>query len=285
MRVAAVGLAGLLLSGRMAAAAGTPRPAPSAVPVAYLVVEAESGTVLAEKEAHLRWPPASMTKMMTVLIAMERVRDGAATLADPVHVSAWASRIGGSQVYLSEGETFPLGEMLKAIMIASANDAAVAVAFARERDGSWAVAAVPRLTTRLAPPGEFPLGQKSWGGQGGLVLPEGSPADWTNAITGEVIHASGAKGRRYALPNSTIHIHQPWGGAQGQAVDIEIEARRIMRERGRLNEILSKNTGQPIDRIIHDTDRNYYMDAPEAVEYGLIDEVLVGAAKDKEAKK
>ena len=103
-------------------------PAPSAVAVAYLVVEAETGTVLAEKEAHKRWPPASMTKMMTVLIAMERVRDGAATLDEPVHVSAWASRIGGSQVYLSEGETFSLGEMLKAIMIASANDAAVAVA-------------------------------------------------------------------------------------------------------------------------------------------------------------
>lgn len=105
------------------------------------------------------------------------------------------------------------------------------------------------------------------------------------ASMGTVLLSSGARGRRYALPNSTIHIHQPWGGAQGQAVDIEIEARRIMRERGRLNEILSKNTGQPIDRIIHDTDRNYYMDAPEAVEYGLIDEVLVGAAKDKEAKK
>ncbi len=105
------------------------------------------------------------------------------------------------------------------------------------------------------------------------------------ASMGTVLLSSGAKGRRYALPNSTIHIHQPWGGAQGQAVDIEIEARRIMRERGRLNEILSKNTGQPIDRIIHDTDRNYYMDAPEAVEYGLVDEVLVGSSKDKEVKK
>ncbi len=94
------------------------------------------------------------------------------------------------------------------------------------------------------------------------------------ASMGTVLLSAGQKGRRYALPNSTIHIHQPWGGAQGQAVDIEIEARRIMRERERLNEILSKHTGQPIDRIIHDTDRNYYMDAPAAVEYGLIDEVL-----------
>ncbi len=94
------------------------------------------------------------------------------------------------------------------------------------------------------------------------------------ASMGTVLLSAGQKGRRYALPNSTIHIHQPWGGAQGQAVDIEIEARRIMRERERLNEMLSKNTGQPLERIVHDTDRNYYMDASEAVEYGLIDEVL-----------
>ncbi len=106
------------------------------------------------------------------------------------------------------------------------------------------------------------------------------------ASMGTVLLSSGAKGRRYALPNSTIHIHQPWGGAQGQAVDIEIEARRIMRERERLNQLLARNTGQPLERIIHDTDRNYYMDAAEAVEYGLIDEVLVSAKAEKlEAKK
>ncbi len=99
------------------------------------------------------------------------------------------------------------------------------------------------------------------------------------ASMGTVLLAAGQKGRRFALPNSTIHIHQPWGGAQGQAVDIEIEARRIMKERERLNEILAKHTGQPVDRIIHDTDRNYYMDPPAAVEYGLIDEVLQPANK------
>ncbi len=104
------------------------------------------------------------------------------------------------------------------------------------------------------------------------------------ASMGTVLLAAGEKGRRYALPNSTVHIHQPWGGAQGQAVDIEIEARRIMRERERLNEILAKHTGQPIDRIIHDTDRNYYMDAAAAVEYGLIDEVLSSAAKAEGAQ-
>ncbi len=104
-----------------ARAAGTP-------PVAYVVMDSDTGSVLAEHEPHKRWPPASMAKMMTVLIAMERVRDHQLSLDDPVRTSAWASRIGGSQVYLAEGESFPLREMLKAIMIASANDAAVAVA-------------------------------------------------------------------------------------------------------------------------------------------------------------
>lgn len=105
------------------------------------------------------------------------------------------------------------------------------------------------------------------------------------ASMGTVLLSAGAKGRRYALPNSTIHIHQPWGGAQGQAVDIEIEARRIMRERERLNQMLVQNTGQSLERIIHDTDRNYYMDAAEAVEYGLIDEVLHKQSAKKEEKK
>jgi ATP-dependent Clp protease protease subunit len=97
------------------------------------------------------------------------------------------------------------------------------------------------------------------------------------ASMGTVLLAAGAKGRRYALPNSTIHIHQPLGGTQGQAVDIAIDAKRIMHERERLNNILARHTGQPVERIAHDTDRNYYMDAPEAVEYGLIDEVLPSA--------
>lgn len=105
------------------------------------------------------------------------------------------------------------------------------------------------------------------------------------ASMGTVLLSAGAKGRRYALPNSTIHIHQPWGGAQGQAVDIEIEARRIMRERERLNQILSERTGQPLERIVHDTDRNYYMDSPEAVTYGLIDEVLVSTGKSEAKEK
>jgi ATP-dependent Clp protease protease subunit len=105
------------------------------------------------------------------------------------------------------------------------------------------------------------------------------------ASMGTVLLSAGAKGRRYALPNSTIHIHQPWGGVQGQAVDLEIEARRIMRERDRLNQLIAKHTGQPIERIVHDTDRNYYMDAAEAVEYGLIDEVLASPKVEKKEEK
>jgi ATP-dependent Clp protease protease subunit len=89
-----------------------------------------------------------------------------------------------------------------------------------------------------------------------------------------ILLCAGARGRRYALPNATVHIHQPWGGVQGQAVDIEIEARRILRERERLNEILAQNTGQPMERIVQDTDRNYWMTAQEAVAYGIVDEVL-----------
>jgi ATP-dependent Clp protease protease subunit len=94
------------------------------------------------------------------------------------------------------------------------------------------------------------------------------------ASMGTILLCAGTKGRRYALPNATIHIHQPWGGVQGQAVDIEIEARRILRERERLNQILSKHTGQPLERIVQDTDRNYWMSAEQAVQYGIIDEVL-----------
>ena len=94
------------------------------------------------------------------------------------------------------------------------------------------------------------------------------------ASMGTILLCAGTKGRRYGLPNATIHIHQPWGGVQGQAVDIEIEARRVIRERERLNQILSKHTGQALERIIQDTDRNYWMNAEEAVQYGIIDEVL-----------
>jgi len=89
-----------------------------------------------------------------------------------------------------------------------------------------------------------------------------------------VLLAAGAKGKRYVLPNSTVLIHQPLGGAEGQAADIEITAREILRLRRNIYEILAHHTGQPIERIMQDSDRNFYMSAPQAVEYGIVDEVL-----------
>ena len=95
--------------------------------------------------------------------------------------------------------------------------------------------------------------------------------------------SGGAKGKRYALPNSTIHMHQPLGGAQGQASDIEIAAREIIRLQEKLRTMLADNTGQPYDKIAVDTDRDYYLTAEQATEYGLIDEIL-GAKKEQEEK-
>jgi len=89
-----------------------------------------------------------------------------------------------------------------------------------------------------------------------------------------ILAAGGTKGQRYALPNSTIVIHQPAGGAQGQASDIEIQAREILRLRARINQALSDATGQPLEVIQRDTERDFYLDAYQAVEYGLVDKVL-----------
>jgi len=94
------------------------------------------------------------------------------------------------------------------------------------------------------------------------------------ASFGTVLLTAGSKGHRYALPNATIHMHQPLGGAQGQASDIEIQANEILRLKKRLNEILADSTGQPIEKINEDTNRDVYMTAEQAVEYGLIDHVL-----------
>lgn len=92
---------------------------------------------------------------------------------------------------------------------------------------------------------------------------------------GAVLLAAGTKGKRYALPNSTILIHQPLGGAEGQATDIEITAREILRLRTSLYDILVKHTGQTMERIKLDSDRNFYMTAQTAVEYGIVDDILV----------
>ena len=106
------------------------------------------------------------------------------------------------------------------------------------------------------------------------------------ASMGTLILAAGAAGKRYALPNSTIHMHQAVGGAQGQAADIEIAAREIMRMQDIIRNILVKHTGQPLDKIVHDTDRDFYLSAEQAVEYKLVDEILTGAPdKADESKK
>jgi len=97
------------------------------------------------------------------------------------------------------------------------------------------------------------------------------------ASMGTLLLCSGTKGKRYALPNSTIHMHQPIGGAQGQAADIEIAAREIIRMQQKLREIIAQHTGQPMEKITHDTDRDFYLSAEDAVEYGLVDEILVKA--------
>jgi len=99
------------------------------------------------------------------------------------------------------------------------------------------------------------------------------------ASMGTLLLCAGTKGKRYALPNSTIHLHQAVGGAQGQAADIEIAAREIMRMQEKIRSIIAKHTGQSMEKIAHDTDRDFYLDAQQAVEYGLIDEILAKPEK------
>jgi len=105
------------------------------------------------------------------------------------------------------------------------------------------------------------------------------------ASLGALLLASGAKGKRFALPNSRIMIHQPWGGVQGSAEDISRQTKEILRLREKVNEILSFHTGKPIEKIREDTDRDFFMSAQEAKEYGIVDEVIVSAKiKSKEEK-
>jgi ATP-dependent Clp protease protease subunit len=94
------------------------------------------------------------------------------------------------------------------------------------------------------------------------------------ASFGTVLLTAGTKGQRYALPHATIHMHQPLGGAQGQATEIEIQAREILRLKARLNEIMSKHTGQTLEVIERDTERDFFMSADQAVDYGLVDQVM-----------
>lgn len=99
------------------------------------------------------------------------------------------------------------------------------------------------------------------------------------ASMGALLLAAGTKGKRFALPNARVLIHQPMGGFQGQATEIDIHAREILKIRGRLNEILAKHTGQPLDKIAQDTERDYFMSGEEAKKYGLIDEVITRPPK------
>ena len=99
------------------------------------------------------------------------------------------------------------------------------------------------------------------------------------ASMGALLLCAGAKGKRFALPDARIMIHQPWGGAQGSAADISIQAREILRLRERLNQILVKHTGKTLEKVEKDTDRDYFMSAEEAKEYGIVDEVIYGKPK------
>ncbi|WP_282033234.1 ATP-dependent Clp endopeptidase proteolytic subunit ClpP [Metabacillus indicus] len=99
------------------------------------------------------------------------------------------------------------------------------------------------------------------------------------ASFGALLLLAGTKGKRFALPNSEIMIHQPLGGARGQAAEIEISARRILKLREHINKIIAERTGQPIEKVARDSDRDYYLSAAEAKEYGIIDEIIVSKSK------
>jgi ATP-dependent Clp protease, protease subunit len=112
-----------------------------------------------------------------------------------------------------------------------------------------------------------------------ITNPVSTVAVGVTASFGTVLLTAGTKGRRFALPNATIHMHQPLGGAQGQATDIEIQAKQILQLKARLNGIMAKHTGQTLEVIEHDTDRDFYMSAQQAVDYGLVDQVLAAPEK------
>ena len=105
------------------------------------------------------------------------------------------------------------------------------------------------------------------------------------ASMGTLLLCSGAKGKRYALPNATIHMHQAMGGAQGQASDIAIAAREIARQQDIIKDIIVKHTGQPLDKVTHDTDRDFYLNPEQAVEYGIVDEILNKPVEEKAKSK
>lgn len=116
-----------------------------------------------------------------------------------------------------------------------------------------------------------------------ITNPINTVAVGVTASFGTVLLTAGTPGQRFALPHATVHMHQPLGGAQGQATDIEIQANEILRLRKQLNEILAKHTGQPVEKLRDDTERDYWLTARDAVEYGLIDKVLEVTKKEQTA--
>lgn len=104
------------------------------------------------------------------------------------------------------------------------------------------------------------------------------------ASMGAMLLAAGTKGKRFALPNARVMIHQPMGGFQGQATEVDIHAREILKIRERLNQIVSQHSGQPLDKISRDTERDYFMSGTEAKDYGLIDEVIVRAPEQEKSR-
>jgi ATP-dependent Clp protease, protease subunit len=125
-----------------------------------------------------------------------------------------------------------------------------------------------------SPGGEITSGFAIYDTMQMITNPISTVAVGMTASFGTVLLTAGTKGRRYALPNATIHMHQPLGGAQGQATDIEIQTKQILRMKSLLNDIMARHTGKSVDVIKQDTDRDFFLDARQAVEYGLVDQVL-----------
>mgnify|MGYP005849788801 CR=1 FL=1 len=131
-----------------------------------------------------------------------------------------------------------------------------------------------------SPGGQVYAGMAIYDAMQMISNPISTVAVGVTASFGTVLLAAGTKGQRYALPHATIHLHQPLGGAQGQVTDIEIQAKEFLRLRTNLNEILAKHTGKPLEVIERDTERDFWMDAQAAVEYGIVDQVLEAQPKE-----
>ncbi len=156
----------------------------------------------------------------------------------------------------------------------------------------WLDSQDPERLIRLyinSPGGQIYAGMAIYDTMQQLSAPVQTVAVGVTASFGTVLLAAGTAGQRFALPNATIHIHQPLGGTQGQATDIEIQAKEILRQREKINNILAHHTGQPLETIERDVERDFYLSAEDAMQYGLIDSVLqptdlaeAGNGKEKE---